>query len=351
MDRTDDTRWTAVLDRDRAADGAFVLAVRTTGIYCRPSCPARRPHRENMAFFETPEAARAAGFRACLRCDPDRGGEPSLAAEAVAAAAALIAGALEDDREAPALADLAARAGYAPHHFHRIFKRETGLTPRAYARALKGRLAAAALEAGASVTEALHGAGYSASRFYATAGARLGMPAAVRRDGGRGETIRHATAETSLGPILVAATARGVCAIQFGADPAALEAWLRIRFPHATLTGPDAGFAATLRAVSDLVERPGHDAGLPLDVRGTAFQERVWRALTAIPPGTTASYAQIAVAIGQPGAARGVASACAANALAVAVPCHRVVRADGSLSGYRWGVDRKAALLARERGD
>ena len=345
----DDPRWSAVLARDRAADGAFVLAVRTTGIYCRPSCPARRPHRANAAFFDGPEAARAAGFRACLRCDPDRAGRPSLAAEAVAAAAGMIGDAIAADAPAPALEALAARAGYAPHHFHRMFKRETGLTPRAYARAVQSRAADATLGDGASVTEAVQAGGFSASRFYATAGARLGMAPKVRRDGGRGETVRHATAETSLGRILVAATARGVCAIQFGEDEDELEAWLRRRFPNATLAGPDAAFAKLVDAVAALVERPGHDAGLPLDVRGTAFQERVWQALRAIPAGTTASYAEIAAAIGAPGAARGVASACAANAIGVAVPCHRVVRGDGSLSGYRWGVDRKAALLARER--
>jgi len=345
----EDPRWTAVLARDRASDGAFVLAVKTTGIYCRPSCPARRPHRENIAFYETPEAARVAGFRACLRCDPDRAGEPSLAARAVAAAADMIAAAIDGDQPPPALETLATRAGYAPHHFHRLFKRETGLTPRAYAGALRTRAADATLAAGATVTEALHAAGYSASRFYATAGARLGMAPKTRRLGGRGETIRHAIAETSLGRILVAATERGVCAIQFGEEPDQLEAWLRRRFPNATLTGPDDGFAATLKAVVEIVERPGHDHGLPLEIRGTAFQERVWQALLAIPAGATASYAGIAAAIGQPTAARGVASACAANAIGVAVPCHRVIRGDGSLAGYRWGVDRKAALLARER--
>ncbi len=345
----DDTRWSAVERRDRAADGRFVLAVRTTGIYCRPSCPARRPHRENTAFFDTPEAARAAGFRACLRCAPDRAGEPSLASEAVAAAAGLIAAALAEDRPAPTLAALAARAGYAPHHFHRMFRRETGVTPRAYAAALRSQAAEAALSEGASVTEAIHAAGFSASRFYAQAGARLGMDPSTRRGGGRGETIRHATAETTLGRILVAATPRGLCAIQFGAAGDDLSAWLRRRFPNAVLEPADAEFARLLAEVVALVERPGHDHHLPLDIRGTAFQERVWQALRAIPAGTTASYTGIAAAIGQPSAARGVATACAANALAIAIPCHRVVRADGTLSGYRWGTDRKAALLARER--
>lgn len=348
-DQTEASRWTSVLARDRAADGAFVYAVTTTGVYCRPVCPSRRPRPENARFFDTGEAARAAGFRPCRRCDPDRAAALDIAAQAVAAAASMIAEAVSAEDPLPPLDRLAARAGYAPHHFHRLFKRETGLTPRAFAAALRARAAADGLGSGASVTEALHAAGFSASRFYATAGARLGMAPGVRRDGGPGETIRHATAQTSLGLILVAATERGVCAIQFGESPEELAAWLRRRFPNATLAGEDPAFAALVAQVVDLVERPGQGQALPLDLRGTAFQERVWRALRAIPPGETASYAEIAAAIGQPTAARGVATACAANAVAVAVPCHRVLRTDGSLSGYRWGVERKAALLARER--
>jgi len=346
----DDARWAAVLARDPAADGSFVLAVRTTGIYCRPTCPARRPKRGNVAFYPDPEAARAAGFRACLRCEPDAGPGRRIADQAVVAAARAIEAAVADEAPTPTLEALAARAGYAPHHFHRLFKRATGVTPSAYGRALRGRRAEAGLGAGAPVTEAIHAAGYgSASRFYAEAGARLGMAPATRRDGGRGETIRHATAETSLGRILVAATGRGICAIQFGEDPARLEAWLRRRFPNATILPGDAAFAATVEAVVALVERPGADRALPLDLRGTVFQERVWQALRAIPPGSTASYAEIAAAIGRPTAARGVATACAANPVAIAVPCHRVLHKDGTLSGYRWGIERKAALLARER--
>jgi len=346
---SDDARWAAVVARDRAADGAFVLGVRTTGIYCRPSCPARRPRRENVAFFADPAAARAAGFRACLRCEPDAEPERRIAAQAVTAAARLIEAAVAEEAPAPSLAALAARAGYAPHHFHRLFKRATGVTPRAYANALRARRGEAGLAAGDSVTATIHAAGFgSASRFYAEAGARLGMAPSARRDGGRGETIRHAAAETSLGRVLVAATERGVCAIQFGDGDAGLEAWLRRRFPNARIEPADAAFADTLAQVVALIERPGADAGLPLDLRGTAFQERVWRALRAIPPGRTASYAEIAEAVGRPGAARGVATACAANAVAVAVPCHRVIHADGSISGYRWGVARKAALLERE---
>jgi AraC family transcriptional regulator of adaptative response/methylated-DNA-[protein]-cysteine methyltransferase len=348
----DDARWEAARTRDVRADGAFVMGVLTTGIYCRPGCPARTPKRENVRFFPDPAAARAAGLRACRRCEPDAAPERRLAAQAVAAAARLIEAAVAEEASPPPLDALASRAGYAPHHFHRLFKRATGLTPRAYAAALRGRRAETELAAGAPVIDAILAGGYgSPSRFYAEAGARLGMAPATRRDGGRGETIRHATVETSLGRVLVAATDRGVCAIQFGDDPAALEAWLVRRFPNAAILPGDAAFAETVAAVAALVERPGADRGLPLDLRGTAFQERVWRALRAIPAGSTASYAEIAAAIGQPTAARGVASACAANPVAIAVPCHRVVRADGDLSGYRWGVGRKAALLARERGD
>jgi AraC family transcriptional regulator of adaptative response/methylated-DNA-[protein]-cysteine methyltransferase len=353
FDRTtpaeDDARWAAVLARDPEADGTFVLAVRTTGIYCRPTCPARRPKRENTDFYPDAAAARAAGFRPCRRCEPDAARGERIAERAVAAAARLIEAALADEAPLPDLETLAARTGYAPHHLHRLFKRATGLTPRAFARALRARRAEAGLAEGASVTEAITAAGYgSPSRFYEAAGARLGMAPSVRRAGGRGETIRHASAETSLGRVRVAATERGVCAITFGEDDAEHIAWLRRRFPAAEIVAADAGFAATLQAVVAMIERPGADAGLPLDLRGTAFQERVWAALRAIPPGETASYAAIAEAIGRPTAARAVATACAANPAAVAVPCHRVLRTDGSLSGYRWGVARKAALLARE---
>jgi len=348
----DDARWAAVLARDATADGTFVLAVRTTGIYCRPTCPARRPKRDNTAFYPDAAAARAAGFRACLRCEPDAAPGERIAERAVAAVARLIEDAVAAEAPVPDLATLAARAGYAPHHLHRLFRRAIGLTPRAFARALRARRAEAGLAEGASVTEAITAAGYGApSRFYEAAGARLGMAPAVRRAGGRGETIGHASAETSLGRVRVAATARGICAITFGADDAEHAAWLRQRFPQAEIVPAGAEFAATLAAVVALVERPGTDAGLPLDLRGTAFQERVWAALRAIPPGTTASYTSIAEAIGQPTAARAVATACAANPAAVAVPCHRVLRSDGGLSGYRWGTARKAALIARERGD
>lgn len=342
---SDDARWAAVAARDASADGRFVFAVTSTGVYCRPGCPARRPKRANVAFYPDGPAARAAGFRPCLRCEPDAAPERRLIAQAVTAAAALIEAAVAEGAPAPALAALAARAGYAPHHFHRMFRRATGLTPRGYAAALRARRAEAALAGGASVTGAAMAAGYgAASRFYAGAGARLGMAPSARRDGGRGETIRHAIVQTSLGPALAAATDRGLCALRFDAD----ADWLARRYPAARIEPGGAAFAATAAAAAALVEAAGSDPGLPLDLRGTAFQERVWQALRAIPAGAVASYAEVAEAIGAPRAARAVAAACAANPLAVVVPCHRVVRADGGLSGYRWGPARKASLLARE---
>lgn len=341
----DDTaRWAAVAARDRAADGRFVFAVTSTGVYCRPGCPARRPRRENVRFFAEPAAARAAGFRACRRCEPDAAPERRIAAQAVTAAAALIEAAVAAGEATPALAALAARAGYGPHHFHRLFRQATGLTPRSYAAALRARSAEAALAEGASVTSAAAGAGYGApSRFYAGAGPRLGMAARTRAAGGLGETIRFALVETSLGPALAAATERGLCALQFDADPE----WLARRFPAAKIEPAGPELAARLAAAAAAAD-DGADPGLPLDLRGTTFQERVWRALRRIPSGATASYAELARSIGAPGAARAVARACADNPLALAVPCHRVIRADGALSGYRWGPARKAALLARE---
>lgn len=351
---TDTARWAAVCARDAGADGRFVFAVRSTGIYCRPGCPARRPKRENVAFYPDGPAARAAGFRPCRRCEPDAAPERRIAAQAVAAAAEMIAGALAEGAPAPGLDALAARAGYAPHHFHRLFRKALGVTPRAYAAALRARQAEAALAEGASVTAAAQAAGYGApSRFYAGAAPRLAMAPAARRDGGRGETIRYAIVETSLGPALAAATDRGLCALQFDAGPD----WLAARFPRARVEPAGPGLAAALAAAAAVADGRGADgvgaggaetSALPLDLRGTAFQERVWRALRAIPSGATASYAEVAEAIGAPRAVRAVAQACAANPVAVAVPCHRVVRADGGLSGYRWGPARKAALLARE---
>ncbi|QDF97690.1 bifunctional transcriptional regulator/O6-methylguanine-DNA methyltransferase [Azoarcus sp. DD4] len=340
-----DPRWAAVVARDPAADGRFFYSVATTGVYCRPSCGARRARPENVRFHASREAAEAAGFRPCKRCRPDH---PALAeqhAAGVTAACRLI----EEAEAPPTLAALAAAAGLSPHHFHRIFRKLTGLTPRAYAAAHRAQRLRAGLDSGTTVTQAIFDAGYNAnSRFYAEADAVLGMPASRYRAGGAGTEIRFAIAQCSLGAILVAASERGVCAVFMGDDPEALLRDLQDRFPRARLVGGDAGFEQTVATVVGFVEAPAIGLALPLDVRGTAFQQRVWQALREIPAGRTASYAEIAERIGAPRSVRAVAGACAANPVAVAIPCHRVVRSDGGLSGYRWGVERKRALLLRE---
>ncbi|WP_375393252.1 bifunctional DNA-binding transcriptional regulator/O6-methylguanine-DNA methyltransferase Ada [uncultured Sphingomonas sp.] len=337
MDITQDQAWTAFAQRDRTADGRFVVAVRTTGIYCKPSCAARHPKRENVSFHATPEAARAAGYRACLRCRPDAVGRDRVAvAEAVR---------LLDAGEASALDALAARVGYAPHHFHRLFKRATGLTPAAYARARRAARAGEALTEEGTVTEAIYAAGYAApSRFYEGAGARLGMTPSAWARGGDGVTIRWTVAPTSLGPLLIAATDKGLCRIAFDEDADALAR----RFPRAAIAAGGAALTDLAAQVVAQVESPARDAELPADVRGTAFQEAVWQALRSIPPGATLSYAELAARAGRPGAVRAAGSACGANPLAVVTPCHRARRGDGSPGGYAWGLERKAALLARE---
>lgn len=341
----DARRWQAICDRDRAMDGAFVYAVRTTGVYCRPSCAARRPRRENVTFHANAAEAEAAGYRACKRCRPQ---EPagSADAERIAAVCRLI----ESSDSTPSLQQLAATVGLSAFHFHRLFKRSTGLTPREYAAAHRRRTLHAELRGAAPVTQAIVAAGYSSSsRFYEQAARLLGMNAREYRDGGRDARIRFALGETSLGSILVAATARGVCLIEFGDDPQKLLEGLQLRFTQAELIGGDAAFEQLVARIVAQVERPQADFVLPLDVRGTAFQHRVWQALLQIPLGTTATYTDIAQAVGKPSAVRAVAQACAANQAAVAIPCHRVVRLDASLSGYRWGVERKRELLTRER--
>ena len=336
----DDRAWQAVLARDRRADGRFVTGVLTTGIYCRPSCAARHPSRHNVRFFADGAAARAAGLRACRRCLPD---DISREAAALAKALDLLSGA----DEAPALQVLADAAGYSPHHFHRLFKRATGVTPAAYARGLRARRAEAALTGDGSITEAIYDAGYSGpARFYAEAKERLGMTPSSWRGGGRGETIRWAMAETWLGPMLVAATDKGICRLSFDEG----EAELRARFPYARIEkGGEAMRALAERAVAavDAPERP-HD--LPLDVRGTAFQEAVWGALSRIPAGESLSYAALAAQAGRPEAVRAAGTACGANQLAVLIPCHRARRGDGTPGGYAYGLDRKARLIERERG-
>jgi AraC family transcriptional regulator, regulatory protein of adaptative response / methylated-DNA-[protein]-cysteine methyltransferase len=333
-----DFMWAAFERRDRSLDGRFVGAVTTTGIYCKPSCPARRPMRENVRFFGDGAAARGAGFRACLRCKPDEVGR-----DAVAVQRALT---LLQSEEPPALEDLAAAVGYAPHHFHRIFKRATGVTPAAYARGLRAKRAEAALEDDMSVTEAIYDAGYSGpSRFYAEANGRLGMTPSAWRNGGAGVTIRWTVAETALGPMLLAATEKGICRLSFDEDESALHR----RFPRATIERGGADMAALVDRAVAAVERPGQMPDLPLDIQGTAFQQAVWAQLMAIPPGETRSYAQIAAAVGRPGAVRATGSANGANNVAVLIPCHRVIRGDGTLGGYAYGLERKMELLRREK--
>ncbi|MGH8713576.1 MAG: bifunctional DNA-binding transcriptional regulator/O6-methylguanine-DNA methyltransferase Ada [Casimicrobiaceae bacterium] len=340
-----DPRWAAVAARDPAADGRFLYSVSTTGVYCRPSCAARRARPEHVAFHATAADAERAGFRPCRRCRPD---QPSLA-EQHAHKVAELCRFIESAEPLPALAELAAHAGMSVYHLHRVFKAVTGVTPKAYATAHRVRRVRAELDHADSVTEAIYGAGYNSNgRFYAQSNGVLGMTPSSYRSGGANTDIRFAVGECSLGAILVAASARGVCAILLGDDPDALAHELQDRFPRARLIGGDADFERLVAQVVGFVEAPGLGFDLPLDVRGTAFQQRVWQALRAIPAGETASYTDVARRIGAPKSVRAVGQACGANALAVAIPCHRVVRNDGGLSGYRWGVERKRALLERE---
>jgi len=335
-----DACWQTVADRDAA--GHFVYAVLTTGVYCRPGCASRRPRRENVRFFATPAEAERAGFRACTRCRPN--GSPPHA-EAVARACELLAA-----EPPPALEELAAAVGLSPAHFHRLFKAATGVTPKAYASALRAERMRAAVATSPSVTAAIYRAGFQSSgRFYANATRLLGMPAKAIRAGGKGITIHFAVGQTSLGALLVASTELGLCAIALGDDPEALVHDLEDRFPRAELIGGDAAFARTVTQVAAFVERPALGLDLPLHVQGTAYQHRVWEQLCQIPPGETRTYAQLAAQLGHPGSARAVARAVAGNALAVAIPCHRVVRTDGVHTGYRWGIARKASLLAAEQ--
>ena len=344
---SDEERWAAVQRRDRDADGVFWYSVRTTGVYCRPSCAARPALRANVAFHDSCGAAEQAGFRACLRCKP---GQPPLAerhAHVVARACRLID---EADAE-PNLDRLAEACGMSRFHFHRIFKAHTGITPKAYAAAQRAARAEKSLAQAGTVTDAIYAAGYNSSgRFYAGAEGRLGMTPKAYRAGGSGTVIRFAIGACSLGAILVAATDKGICAILMGDDPEVLARDLQDRFPAAELHGADPDFDSTVAKVVGLIEVPALGLDLPLDVRGTVFQQRVWEALRRIPSGQTVSYAELAAQIGLPSGARAIAGACAANPVAVAIPCHRVVRNDGALSGYRWGVERKRALLEREGG-
>ena len=330
--------WAAFVRRDRGWDGRVIGAVKSTGIYCKPSCPARRPKRENVEFFVSAQQARAAGYRACLRCTPDEVGRDRAA---VARSIRLI----EKAEEAPSLGELADAVGYAPHHFQRLFKRELGVSPAEYARALRNRRSEAALKAGGRVTDAVYDAGYAGpSGFYSDAKERLGMTPSAWRDGGRGETIRWTIVESALGPMLMAATSKGICRLTFDDS----EESLRRLFPKATIVADDGSMRELVAGALVAVERPAAAPELPLDVAGTAFQEAVWRELRRIPPGETRSYAQIAAAIGHPTAVRAVGSANGDNHVAVLIPCHRVVRSDGSLGGYAGGLDRKRRLLEAE---
>lgn len=343
---SDEERWQAVLSRDAAADGAFVYCVRTTGVYCRPNCAARPALRKNVHFHATCQDAEGAGFRACKRCRPKEVSMAQRHAGAVAQACRLI----EGSAEVPSLDELAESVGLSRYHFHRLFKAQTGITPKAYAAAHLARRLRQELATSSTVTAAFHDAGFrSSSRFYESSARVLGMTPKSFRLGGAGTAIRFAVGECWLGSILVAASAQGVCAIFLGDDPAELTRDLQDRFSQAELIGGDKAFDELIATVVGFVETPDTGLHLPLDIRGTAFQQRVWHALRDIPAGSTASYTEIARRIGQPTAVRAVARACAANPLAVAIPCHRVVRTSGELSGYRWGVERKDKLLRRER--
>lgn len=334
----DDMRWRIALAKDRRFDGAFVTGVHSTGIYCRPSCAARPPKRENVRFYATAAEAEGAGLRACLRCKPN---EVSRDRIAIDRALAL----LDASETQPSLTELAEAVGYAPHHFQRLFTRDVGVSPAAYARALRAKRLGKALEGEGRITDAIYDAGYEApSRAYADAQARLGMSPSAWRKGGEGAVIRFAVTQSSLGPLLVAATEKGLCRIAFDEDEAALQT----RFPKAKIVTGDEDFAALVDQVVALVDEPGRAVDLPVDVAGTAFQQAVWSALRAIPAGQTRSYKAIARAVGKPDAVRAAGTACGDNNLAILIPCHRVTRSDGGLGGYAYGLARKEALLERE---
>ncbi|CNC30419.1 bifunctional DNA-binding transcriptional regulator/O6-methylguanine-DNA methyltransferase Ada [Yersinia similis] len=345
MNNVKDPRWAAIINRDKTADGQFVYAVKTTGIYCRPSCPSRRAKAEHIEFFINNTAAEQVGYRPCKRCQPTQLSRAQQHVEKISQACRLI----ELAETPPKLNELATQLGLSTFYFHRLFKAITGLTPKGYANATRSERIRAQLPHGDSVTDAIFEAGYnSSSRFYAQSQQLLGMTPTRYRKGGCDARLHFAVGESSLGAILVAKSELGVCAILLGDDPARLVQQLQDKFPQANLVGGDTEFEQWVAQVVGFVEAPKLGLDLPLDIRGTAFQQRVWQALREIPIGETASYADIASRIGSPTAVRAVAGACAANILAVAIPCHRVIRQDGALSGYRWGVERKRLLLERE---
>ena len=345
----DDIRWRAVLDRDRRFDGAFVFAVSSTGIFCRPSCPSRRPRRERVAFYAVPEAAEQAGYRACKRCHP----RAAAAAEPHLETVRRTCRAIEEHDESPPTLDfLAAEVGGSPHHLQRLFKRIMGISPRQYAEALRLQRLKNALKDGEPVAGALYGAGYgSSSRLYEKAPQHLGMTPASFARGGRGAEIAFAIVDSPLGRLLVAATMRGVCAVSLGDDDAYLESELIHDYPAAEIRRDDGALAGAVGVLLQHLEGGEPHIDLPLDVRATAFQWQVWQRLRAIPPGETRTYGEIAGDLGRPTAARAVGRACASNPVSLIVPCHRAIGADGSLTGYRWGVGRKKALLQRESGE
>jgi len=345
---TEESRWAALIARDQHAEGAFVYAVRTTGIYCRPGCASRLPKRENTLFFNTGEEAVQAGYRPCKRCKPDAASSQTHVQELITQACRLIA----EAETPPTLACLAAQAGLSQWHFQRVFKAAIGMTPKQYAKALQVERFRDSLKESESVTSAIYEAGFgSSSRAYENTRERLAMPPSLYRKGGAGLTIRYAITPCFLGWITVAATDKGICAIEFGDDPVSLASQLQTRFPKAQLDEAGPGFSEMIQQVIAFIESPRAKIDLPLDIQGTVFQEKVWKALREVPPGSTVSYTDIAQRIGSPRAVRAVATACASNKLAVVVPCHRVVRSDGALSGYRWGVERKRELLQREKDD
>jgi AraC family transcriptional regulator of adaptative response/methylated-DNA-[protein]-cysteine methyltransferase len=342
---TDEEKWAAVRRRDARADGAFVFAVKTTGVYCRPSCRSRPPRRENVVFHASCAAAERAGFRACKRCQPDG----PAAAEREAAMIARACRMLEAPDASPRLGELARAVGVSPFYFHRLFKKITGVTPGGYRAAHRAGVAREKIAARRRITDAIYEAGFcSGSRFYATSRQRFGMTPRTLKRGGAGETIRFALGKCALGLALVAESAKGICAILLGDDAGRLERELRGCFPRAAVSPGDATMRGRVGEILRLLENCGPSRHLPLDIRGTAFQQKVWAALMRIPPGSTATYAEIARKIGAPKAVRAVGAACGANPLAVVVPCHRAVRTGGGLAGYRWGLERKRALLARE---
>lgn len=345
-DQDGDTRWHAIVARDPVADALFFYSVQTTGIYCRPSCPAKRPNRSNVSYYASAEEAEKAGFRPCLRCRPREASQAERHGRIVTQACRTI----ESAEEPPTLSELAAAAKLSSFHFHRIFKSITGVTPKAFANAHRTQRARERLKTDLTVTESIYASGFNtASRFYECSGQTLGMTPTAFRSGGDTIELRFAVGECSLGAILVAASEKGICAVSLGDNAEALVQAFLNDFPNADIKGGDPQFEEWVAGVVALVETPAEKRDIPLDILGTAFQQKVWQALREIPIGTTRTYSEIAIAVGLPGGARAVARACATNRVAVAIPCHRVVRIGSALSGYRWGISRKAELLRREK--